>query len=166
MCRQGHQTLKDNCRACRELKAEWYQYLSNTGFEDIENGSFLKGSYLFTISKPKVDFLEYKGANGTVGARMETEVGELQNEEALAGQYLYESKVSYYQWARSKLNDGRFDSEKDKLIWEYHAEGLSTRQISPRVGLEQSWIVRKINKIKSNLKEQMETFGSASMAIA
>lgn len=84
------------------------------------------------------------------------------NEEEIVGQFLFQQRVNYYSWAKAKLNDGRFDSERDKLIWEYHADGLSTRQISPRVGLEQSWCVRKINKIKTKLATQFEALGSMS----
>lgn len=72
----------------------------------------------------------------------------------------FEAKFSYYQWAREKLNQGRFDSTKDRLIWQYHAEGVSRREMSPRVGLEQSWITRKIHKIENYLKTQAEIIGS------
>ena len=59
---------------------------------------------------------------------------------------------SYYLWAAQKLNESRFRSETDKLIWEMHAEGYSRRAIAPRIGLEHSWITRKIHKIEMYLK--------------
>lgn len=74
---------------------------------------------------------------------------------------IFHSQLSYYQWAQSKLNDARFDSERDKLIWECHSEGWSTRRIAPQVGLDQSWVVRKINRIKDSFK----ALGSMSMEL-
>lgn len=121
---------------CRELRSEWYQYLEKTGFTDIES---LSGQVI--DHKTQID-LAYRKDFHT--------------------QAQFEAKQNYYQWARGKLNDGRFNSERDKLIWEYHADGVSSRQISPRIGLEQSWLVRKINKIK----EQLESIGSVSYAYA
>lgn len=78
---------------------------------------------------------------------------------------VFHAKQSYYQWARSKLNDGRFESQKDQLIWEYHAEGLSRRQISPRIGLEGSWVTRKIKRIENYLTIQAKLLlGSVSFS--
>lgn len=127
------------------MKAEWYKYLEHSGFIDIEERNGLKGRQIFTKS------IKYDDAI---------------NQQEIVGLELFQQRVNYYTWAKSKLNDGRFDSERDKLIWEYHTEGLSTRQISPRIGLEQSWTVRKINKIKSYLRDQYEMIGSMSMQMA
>lgn len=70
--------------------------------------------------------------------------------------YQFEEKRSYYQWAQEKANTAHFHNPKDKLIWEYHSQGLPRRAISPLVGYEQSWITRKIKKLEGFLKEQAD----------
>lgn len=134
--------FQQSCRACKSLKSEWYSYLESSGFEDIEDDNGLKGRSRFTTS--------IKNDGET-------------NEREQVGAVLFNEQLSYYQWARTKINDGRFDSEKSRLIWEYHAEGYSTRQISPIVGLEQSWCVRKIKKAKEFLKAQDTGSGSFTL---
>lgn len=42
----------------------------------------------------------------------------------------WESKEAYYQMATNFLSDYTFASNTEKLIWEYHAEGISTRDIA------------------------------------
>lgn len=116
---------------------DWYNHLARTGFNDIEN------SKEEIVDRKIRDFVQ---------------VRDLQSVDA------YQARYSYYQWAREKLNDGRFTSVTDKLIWECHAEGVSQRDISPRVGLSQPWIARKLEKIEEYLKIQVT--GSVSMAIA
>lgn len=78
-------------------------------------------------------------------------------------QSTFEAKQSYYSWARSKANDGRFDSEKSSLIWELHSEGMARREIAPQVGYEHSWISRKIKKIEKYLKAQSLGSGSSQL---
>lgn len=81
-----------------------------------------------------------------------------------AGSVFQNSRGSYYRWAREKLSSSEFKSHTDKIIWEYHSEGMSRREIAPRIGLEQSWITRKLHKIEKYLKEY--TVGSMSYASA
>lgn len=64
---------------------------------------------------------------------------------------MYQDKLSYYQWARGKAADGFFHSWKDRLIWEGHSEGVSERKIANTIGYDQSWISRRIDKIKTYL---------------
>jgi hypothetical protein len=123
MCKQGHTILNKRCCDCKTLQVEWYNYLSYEGFEDIESRPY-KNSEAYYL-KFKKDF---------------------------SSQDCLEAKTSYFCWAREKLYSGNFKSDRDRMIWEYHTEGLSTRQISPRVGLEQSWIVRRIHRIENYLK--------------
>ncbi len=75
----------------------------------------------------------------------------------------YDAKQSYYDWARSKVNDGRFDSEKSSLIWELHSEATPRREIAPKVGFEQSWVTRKIKKIERYLKAESAGSGSSQL---
>lgn len=140
MCQTGHTVFNDSCKSCRILKSEWYDYLGRAGFTDIENSH---GDII--DHKTGLDFIAKNDFHT---------------------QIQFDAKQNYYQWARSKLHDGNFQDDRDKLIWELHVEGVSSRQISPRVGLEQSWTVRKINKIKDYLKDQLEAIGSMSFSQA
>ena len=40
------------------------------------------------------------------------------------------AKLDYFQMATNFLEDYKFNSEIERLIWEYHSEGLSVREIS------------------------------------
>lgn len=120
MCSQGHLIFNEKCRACRDLRREWYGYLNRTGFVDVEKQTF-------SVGPRSSEFLEVN---------------------------TYNAKLHYYSWAQSMLHYGQFRSTQDRIIWEHHSEGLSRRQIAPRVGLEQSWVTRKIQKIEGYLKAQ------------
>lgn len=102
---------------------EWYSYINSQGFTDIERG----GGFL------KEDDLVYK--------------------RDVRDPDLFKAKQNYYTWAQSVLETGTFQSIKDKLIWESHAEGLSQREIAPRVGVGQPWVARKLKQIEGYLKE-------------
>lgn len=131
MCQRGHTIFSHSCKACRNLKNEWYSYLAASGFEDHEKDGQLKVT-----------------------------VNSHQTAKDWQDETLFHSRVNYYQWARSKLNDGGFTSERDKLIWECHTEGLSSREIAPRFDIHQSNIVRAVNRIKNSLAK---VIGSMSL---
>lgn len=64
----------------------------------------------------------------------------------------FNAKRDYYQWAQECLTCSSFDSMIDRLIWQYHSEGYSQREISPIVELSQPWINRKIQRLEKWLK--------------
>lgn len=130
LCQLSHSVYKQSCKSCRALRREWYQYLSDQGFEDLEKNDELRVTY-----------------------------HSIENIQAFQHQQVYQAQYSYYEWAQSKINS-KFRSQADKLIWQLHSEAYSQREISPHVGLEQSWVNRKIQKIRQYLTS------SASMAIA
>lgn len=85
----------------RQLKKVWYKKLAQSGFIDIETKSgLLKGGS--TSSK-----FNNKTSRATQTA-----------------------KQQYYYMANELLNTHTFDSELDKAIWAYHAEGISVRDIA------------------------------------
>lgn len=140
MCKAGHTIFKEKCPKCRSLRSEYYALLKQTGFVDIERGK--DSVQVLDLGSPQL--LKHRTAFKTEG--------------------VFEARRSYYDWARSKLNDkGSFKSERDMLIWEAHAEGYSTRRIAPMVGLEQSWLVRKIQGIRCYLKEEPTAVSSSNM---
>lgn len=136
-CLKGHLIFKERCPFCRALKREWDQFLESSGFVDIEK--------------------DQRNLDGKCSAQV-----------ALMDNYrektLFDSRMNYYQWAREKLNTGKFKSESDKLIWECHAEGMPRRKIAPRIGLEHSWVTRKIHRIEKYLKNEVLSIASVSYA--
>lgn len=134
----GHLILKPTCKSCRELKAHWDKELEALGCPEIENGRHL------TDHKSACDL-----AQRTNFQTHDT----------------YQANVSYYQWARDKLNQGLFTSYRDRLIWENHTEGLSRRKISKVVGLEQSWVTRKLQKIENYLLTNSVASMSCQLAL-
>ncbi len=86
----------------KALKAKWDKKLADSGFEDIEtaNGD-----------------LKRHTAYGSRGLGYHGQIG-------------WDAKVSYYTMAEHFLNDYRFDTNMDKVIWEYHANGISVREIA------------------------------------
>lgn len=84
------------------LKTEWYQKLKDDGFQDIEyNETTL---------------------NETTSA---TRFGKMSR--AHGG---WQAKLEYTQMAESFLEDHEFENTITKVIWEYHANGLSVRKIA------------------------------------
>lgn len=122
-CDQGHSILKESCKACELLKKDWYSYLTRSGFEDIEKG--------LRLARPTEQ----------LNLRMD-----------FSNQTTFEAKRNYYAWAQECLTLCSFDSMIDRMIWQYHSEGYSSREIGPIVGYERSWIPKKLKVIESKLK--------------
>lgn len=140
LCQAGHTIFRENCRPCKTLKKEWYTHLKSEGFTDIEK---------------KDDLVDHKN------------VLDLIYKQNYQTTVQFEAHRSYYQWAESKLNDGRFDSTKDRMIWECHAQGMTRRSIEPIVGHKHSWITKKIHRIEEYLKYQADCIiGSMSAQYA
>lgn len=142
LCRNGHSIFQTKCQACKDLKSEYYEMLKKTGFIDIERGQ--DSTKVLDLGSPQL----------------------LKHRSAFKTQEAFDAKMSYYQWARSKLNNkSSFKSERDMLIWEAHADGFSTRRIAPMVGLEQSWLARKICGIRHYLKDEAHAVSSSNMLL-
>lgn len=97
----------------KKLKKLWYKKLKASGFHDIEDAdnSRLKG--------------------GASGMKYQARYGE--------GVY-QQTRQEYYYAAYQFLNSHEFDKERDRIIWEYHANGISARNIKKL--LEKAGIVR------------------------
>lgn len=99
----SHTVFSKACQSCRDLQSQWTDKLEKSGFEDIESDEETLKIYstvMFSRARSKVN-------NGG-----------------------FEAKAQYYQMATSFLEEYKFDSRLDKIIWEYHAEGLSVRDIA------------------------------------
>lgn len=83
-----------------KLKALWYKKLKDEGFDDIEQDEDNLKSW---------------------SAKFVREGSPLE---------LIESKTAYYQMATNFLNDYDFETELEKIIWTYHSEAISYRNIA------------------------------------
>lgn len=121
-CSLSHKIFKITCKGCNHIKNIWYNFAKASGFEDIEE----KCKYLdpWHDIKRKKDF---------------------QNEET------FQAVIDYYSWCNKASQSFEFKNAKDEVIWRCHAEGMTRRRISQVVGLEHSWITRKIHKIERYL---------------
>lgn len=84
----------------------WYKKLEESGFEDAER---LDGTLKSWSSK----FCRF--ANKT---SIDT----------------WEAKAAYYRMSESFLTNHKFETELDRVIWEYHANALSVRDIATTLG--------------------------------
>lgn len=124
-CDQGHSILKDSCQSCKNLKKDWYSYLTRSGFEDLEKG-----------------------------LRLVAPTEELNMRMDFANNLVFNAKRDYYSWCQECLTTCSFDSMVDRLIWQYHSEGYSRREIAPIVGYHGSNITKRLNLIETKLKNK------------
>lgn len=87
-----------------EQRKFWYKKLKDDGFEDIEDveRDTLKTWALRTTA-------ELLRVNSKI---------------------VIEAKEEYYSMCRHFLADHEFKNKKERIIWEYHTEGISTRDIA------------------------------------
>ena len=116
----------------RKLQKEWYAKLAKEGFRDIERNPDRLHTYhsdLFAFQK-----------------RLQHSYG---------GQ---QCKADYYALATSFLNEYKFERELDKIIWEYHAEGISARDISRLLAKAKVANIQKTRvwELISNLEHRMK----------
>lgn len=91
---------------------------------------------------------------------IETSRGEIKDHKTLSDLHqrvqfrngIKELTISYYDWAMEMLITGNFRSGKDRKIWKLHAAGKTGSEIAEKVGLERTWINRKIQRIAKYLK--------------
>ncbi len=63
-----------------------------------------------------------------------------------------EMQARYYELARHFLTNHYFDTSKDKLIWEQHAEGLSMVNIAKKLKIKHSQVRKAMKKLKREFK--------------
>lgn len=112
----------------KRLKARWYKKLEKAGFEDLEYAKHEYGAI-----KPDISGTHPDGNPASLKLQ------------------IMETTQNYFEWAMRMLNEANFKNRKHKRIWQLHSEGLSTRDIGAKVGLEWSWIAREIKYIRKYL---------------
>lgn len=115
----------------KEEKDIWYKKLEKSGFVDIEQDedNLKKWSSVFT-----------------------KEVGKHSLE-------VWKIKAEYFQMATNFLEEYKFDNNIEKVIWEYHANGLRIREIADllkkarvkSVGVKKSNIYNIIKRLKNSM---------------
>lgn len=100
----------------KQEKAKWYKKLKKSGFDDIERDEH----------RLKVNTLDRIGRN--TFSRVDYTSDQL-SQERLTAKIVHDAKQEYYYKAEHFLNSHKFESEKERVIWEYHANGLSIRDI-------------------------------------
>lgn len=83
----------------KKLKAEWDAKLKASGFDDIEYGNG--------------DLLKHSSSNRT----SHHDGGP------------WEPKAEYYRLAHYFLNEFKFKTRLEEIVWTYHSEGISVRNI-------------------------------------
>jgi hypothetical protein len=91
---------KRKLRTLEEEKALWYKKLKDEGFKDIEH------PVKDTLKSWSNQFTSKQSRNS------------------------WRAKQEYYYMATHFLNDYKFNSKLEQIVWEYHSNGLSSRQIS------------------------------------
>ena len=94
-------------RQLQALTQKWYQKLKKSGFDDIEMPN---GKWL------KQYHNEYYQARYTP--------------------LEFQNKEEYFRKARHFLIEHAFESEKDRLVWQLHSEGLSLREITKKLKIK------------------------------
>lgn len=102
-------------RPSKALQKEWYKKLHDNGFRDIESD---ENHLKFYTSQFGAKFLKAEG--------------------------VWEAKARYYQMAENFLGDYKFASEMERVIWEYHSNGISYRNIAKLIAKLR--LVKKTNR--------------------
>jgi hypothetical protein len=130
-------------RPPKELQDEWYAKLANDGFDDIEQDEdHLKRWTVHRVNRllyPEMRNETYRGA---------------QNPRSSAQRIA--EKEEYYRLAGFFLHDYDFKDELERLIWEMHSEGMSSRETSHK--LKQNGIKvasTQVRELLSALRKEM-----------
>lgn len=127
-----------------KLKKKWYAKLKKEGFQDIEQDEYnlKRWSNEFTRPNHNVDNKKYDARPKKVRQKSDT----------------FEWKRDYYYYAEHFLNNYKFKSERERVIWSYHVNGISMRGIVDllrkiKIKVSKSTICNIVKKLKKTMKE-------------
>lgn len=92
---------KPKAKSYQELKEVWYKKLAKSGFVDVESNEFI-------IKQPASSAF-----NRTSAISRD-----------------WQDRIEYSSMAGQFLHSHSFKNELEKVLWEYHANGLSIREIA------------------------------------
>ncbi len=131
-----HTILDPHCASCKTLQRDWYKKLETDsktnpeeGFVDIERHGRYEG--MLKIYSSEFYSKDYD-------------------------KVVRDSKQEYYQLALNFLESYKFESNREKIIWEYHSNGISMRDISKllkkiRVKMNRNDVCTLINRLKFSM---------------
>lgn len=111
----------------KKLHAQWEKKLASQGIPDIEDR---QGRL-----KDNKDLIQLSRRTG-----FKTDV--------------YISVRDYFIWVDHSLNWAQFESRTDEMIWILHGRGKSSHEIADEVCLDQTWVARKIKRIRTYVATQ------------
>jgi beta-N-acetylglucosaminidase len=123
----------------KALQKQWYKKLKATEFKEAESGNDMQ--FLITYHSTKLSsesFYDRKSGNPVL------------SKHSLIFQ---EAARNYYREAEHFLNTHKFFNERNKTIWQLHAEGLSYNTISKKINLsikKTRFIIESIRKLVLN----------------
>lgn len=93
--------MNNKKQSLKQLQDFWYKKLKVDGFDDLEYGDdFIRSAKPALLRKPQTSTI------------------------------YQESIEEYYYMATHFLNDFKFKSNVQRIIWEYHSNGISSRDIA------------------------------------
>lgn len=115
----------------KTLQSKWYKILKESGFSDIEN------------SKHQLKSESWGNKETYAPARQEW----------------HASKAEYFQLATTFLNNYKFESILEQVIWEYHTNGINIRKIAETLQkakvstLKKSAVFNIVARLRNKMKE-------------
>lgn len=129
----NHAIFDQHCTSCVKLQNEWYKKLETDakknpteGFVDIER----HGKYEGMLKMYSTEFFSPDYAPE-----------------------VYDAKQEYYILATNFLEEYKFETKREQVIWEYHSLGISMRDISKllkkiRVKMGKTEVCLVVNRLK------------------
>jgi transposase-like protein len=101
-----------------KLKREWARKLKESGFEDIEQDEYNLKQWSNKFARPNDNITnQYREVN--------VKPKKIRNKKDE-----FQGKQDYFYYAVHFLNEHEFESNLQKVIWEYHTERISLRNIA------------------------------------
>jgi len=130
------------------LIAEWDKKLRDSGFVDIEDR---KTGLLKKCGGDQIVVPEGFEKLGCCWTEIEikTSMADHQfNNKGYSSFVWKQSQAEYYRIAAIMFHDGEFKNLREKEIWGFHSEGVSTREIAKKMGLTQRQVFYTIQTIE------------------
>lgn len=135
----------------KQLQKTWYAKLQKNGFKDIETGEYgikrRATEDMFQHTFDTVDDVK----NGQFN----------RNERIKTARIVHNAKETYYYEAEHFLNNYKFKDNREKIIWEYHANGMTIRDIVKTFGklkikLTNYRVWKTIKQLAQQMKKQIK----------
>jgi hypothetical protein len=112
----------------KQLQAKWYGKLKKAKFDDIEENEDTLKEWASNTFRNKFDATKYQ------------------------------ARLNYYRLAGHFLHEYEFDSDKERAIWELHAEGLSRPKVLKQLKSRNfKTYSRQVQEIIEKLEKEMIT---------